>query len=168
MTYMATRGRPVTVQATGTYFGTWLRNLRESRGFTVEGLAEEAGVSRGAVSLWESGRRNPKPPSIRKLAAALHSKDSDPKGIDALARDGITQARKDAEGETGTVEDVERIPDEDELELIELYRGVPNANTKAAFKEILKSAQAVSTRWKPDGTLEMIDDQTGEVIEEED
>ena len=50
--------------------GERLRNLRWRKGLSQEELAVEAGVSAGAVSMAESGRR-PYPSTVRKLAAAL-------------------------------------------------------------------------------------------------
>lgn len=40
-------------------FSTALRTLRKRQGFTQEGLAADAGMSRGHVSALESGEHNP-------------------------------------------------------------------------------------------------------------
>jgi transcriptional regulator with XRE-family HTH domain len=43
--------------------------LRQSRGWTMEELAERLGVSRQSVWYWESGKRHPKRPMVARIAA---------------------------------------------------------------------------------------------------
>jgi transcriptional regulator with XRE-family HTH domain len=52
-------------------FGAILRNLRENRGLTQEGLALDAGIQRNYVSLIERGINQPTITMIFKLASAL-------------------------------------------------------------------------------------------------
>lgn len=52
----------------------YVRARREALGMTQGDLAEKVGVSRGAVSLWESGLRNPETWRLPALAAALGCK----------------------------------------------------------------------------------------------
>jgi transcriptional regulator with XRE-family HTH domain len=48
-----------------------LRTLRERKPMTQEELAEAAGINRVTLANIESGRADPRPTTIRKLAAAL-------------------------------------------------------------------------------------------------
>jgi transcriptional regulator with XRE-family HTH domain len=50
---------------------TKLRKLREDRGYSVRGLAREAGVSTETVYSVEHGRRQPSVRTLGKLARAL-------------------------------------------------------------------------------------------------
>ncbi len=56
-------------------FGELLRELRNARGWSGEYLADEAGVTQGLISKYETLGRKPKPETIHKLAKAL---DVDP------------------------------------------------------------------------------------------
>ena len=40
-------------------FAERLKQLRKEKGMTQIGLAEELGVSKGTVAMWETGRRRP-------------------------------------------------------------------------------------------------------------
>jgi transcriptional regulator with XRE-family HTH domain len=51
--------------------GTAVRQLREKRGVTQEGLAQDAGVTTGTVSLVERGKSNPSWGTIKALATGL-------------------------------------------------------------------------------------------------
>jgi len=48
-----------------------VRQLREKRGLTQEGLAQDAGVTTGTVSLVERGRSNPAWGTVKALADGL-------------------------------------------------------------------------------------------------
>ena len=50
-------------------FGEKLQNLRKSKGFTQEELADKLYVSRTAISKWESGRGYPSIDSIKEIAS---------------------------------------------------------------------------------------------------
>ncbi|MDB5054609.1 MAG: transcriptional regulator [Bacilli bacterium] len=52
-------------------FAHHLTKIRESRGFTVNQLAMYSGISSASISRYESGERNPKPESVKKLSEAL-------------------------------------------------------------------------------------------------
>lgn len=52
-------------------FAATLRRYREDRGLRQYQLADRAGVSRTAVSLFELGQRMPSLPTMRRLADAL-------------------------------------------------------------------------------------------------
>ncbi|HEY2768812.1 MAG TPA: helix-turn-helix transcriptional regulator [Solirubrobacteraceae bacterium] len=69
----AVRGprRPPDTGTPAARFGTNLRWARERAGLSQEALANEAGVDRAAVSVFERGRRNPNLRTILRLARAL-------------------------------------------------------------------------------------------------
>jgi transcriptional regulator with XRE-family HTH domain len=48
--------------------GTNLRYLRKSRGLTIKKVAEGIGINHHSLGNYESGRRNPTPDTIKKLA----------------------------------------------------------------------------------------------------
>ncbi len=48
-----------------------LRELREERGFSQYGLAEESGVGRSTIAALEAGERGAQPNTVRALARAL-------------------------------------------------------------------------------------------------
>jgi transcriptional regulator with XRE-family HTH domain len=52
-----------------------IRELRRARGGTQFELALAVGVRPQAVSLWESGRRTPQVPQLRKLGALFARPD---------------------------------------------------------------------------------------------
>lgn len=54
-----------------------IRELRKSRKWTIEQLAEIAGVSKGYVSLLENGERVPSASMLQTLAAAFNVSDTD-------------------------------------------------------------------------------------------
>lgn len=57
--------------------GTRISKLRKSKGFTQEFLAEQLGVSRQAVSKWESGQSQPSTENLLRLSAVLNVTLSD-------------------------------------------------------------------------------------------
>lgn len=57
--------------------GTNIVNLREARHMSQYDLADKLGISRGAVSQWETGISNPRMSSVEKLAAIFGVKKSD-------------------------------------------------------------------------------------------
>jgi len=56
---------------------TRLKQLREDRGYSVRGLAREAGVSTETVYSIEHGRRQPSVRTVGKLARALGVESKD-------------------------------------------------------------------------------------------
>lgn len=51
--------------------GAAVRQLREQRNLTQEGLAQEAGITTGTVSLVERGQSNPAWGTVKAIASAL-------------------------------------------------------------------------------------------------
>ncbi|MGW2374576.1 helix-turn-helix domain-containing protein [Kitasatospora sp. NPDC001683] len=75
-------------------FGTLLRRYRYSTGWTQEELAERSGISTHAISVLESGRRQPRLSSVARLATAL--------GLDPADRDRLlSAARGESEPQPG-------------------------------------------------------------------
>ena len=57
---------------TGEYkFGELIRSQRVEKGLSIRKLAELTGLSSGAISRWESGKRIPSIESFNKVMAAL-------------------------------------------------------------------------------------------------
>jgi transcriptional regulator with XRE-family HTH domain len=54
-----------------TRFGTWLREARDRRGWTLEVLAKSANTSHPTISRLEHGRANPSRKMVLRLAEAL-------------------------------------------------------------------------------------------------
>lgn len=60
------------VAYTGEYkFGELIRMQRLEKGLSIRKLAELTGLSSGAISRWESGKRIPSIESFNKVMAAL-------------------------------------------------------------------------------------------------
>lgn len=57
----------------GSELGLTLRQLRKDAGYTLEQVAKAADVSPAALSLFETGKRNPSPKVLGLIAAALNS-----------------------------------------------------------------------------------------------
>lgn len=51
--------------------GEAIRHLREKHGITQEGLAQDAGLTTGTISLIERGRSNPAWGTVKAIAEAL-------------------------------------------------------------------------------------------------
>ena len=51
--------------------GENIRRIRKERGLTQKQLGELVGASEAYIRAYESGRRNPKPSSLEKIANAL-------------------------------------------------------------------------------------------------
>lgn len=58
-------------------FGDNIRRLREERGMTQEQLASRLGVTRTAVTQWESGSTHPRMGSLEAMAALFGVRKSD-------------------------------------------------------------------------------------------
>lgn len=52
-------------------FGKRVREAREKHGWSQGELARQLGVTPGCVSLWESGKREPKFYSVQRVSLAL-------------------------------------------------------------------------------------------------
>lgn len=99
--------------------GENIRRIRQERNLTQRQLGEMVGASEAYIRAYESGRRNPKPSSLEKIADALSVNpevlaNSDFDGIKAIHRlfqifrqyDGQLFEYQDKEGNDATVEDL--------------------------------------------------------------
>ena len=71
--------------------GENIRRIRKERGLTQRQLGELVGASEAYISAYESGRRNPKPASIEKIAEAL---SVNPEVLQNSEFDGIAAMHK--------------------------------------------------------------------------
>jgi transcriptional regulator with XRE-family HTH domain len=62
---------PVTQKRLADYIGLTVRRLRTDRGFTLQALADESGVSKSYLGDIEKGRKNPTTDVIEAIAMAL-------------------------------------------------------------------------------------------------
>lgn len=53
------------------FFGLLFRNYRESKGLTLQEVAERVGVSKQTVSKWEKGVAKPLPGKVKALARII-------------------------------------------------------------------------------------------------
>lgn len=51
-----------------------IKRVLESATVSVEGIAEEAGLSADTLWAWAAGRRNPSPQNLEKVAAVLEER----------------------------------------------------------------------------------------------
>jgi transcriptional regulator with XRE-family HTH domain len=79
------RGRPPLTKSTPSSFGAWLKDQRIKRGWSSERMAEELGLSQGAVSLYERGARHPKREKVVQIALSLGANPQE--ALDALVAD---------------------------------------------------------------------------------
>jgi transcriptional regulator with XRE-family HTH domain len=66
-------------------FGQWIKSERQARELTLKGLEAITGVSYGAISDWERGRRTPHRDTAVQVAQAIGADPS--KALDALMAD---------------------------------------------------------------------------------
>lgn len=91
--------------------------LRELTGLTQEQLADIAGVSRAAVSLWEIGNSTPRMGAVQALADHFHIRKANI--IEDGGMDGIAVS---VSGRLYEVEYDSRLLTDDERELVGRYR----------------------------------------------
>ena len=112
-----------------TAFGTLLRQLRESRGLTLEVLADKAGFSHVAIGDWERGKRNPKRPNVEAVASALEVPADD-----LLAAAGFIQTH-------GGVKPLRYIVDPADAEMYDAYDNLPEPVQDSFRENILRVAR---------------------------
>jgi transcriptional regulator with XRE-family HTH domain len=114
-------------------FGDWVKLKRKEQGITLKELDALTGVSYGAISDWERGRRTPHRDTAVRVAEALRS---DP-------REALEALMADTPG-LDPLPEIERIPDEDEiLAGIQAYTGDnPTIMAAKAFQMALEAAKA--------------------------
>ena len=93
-----------------------IKTMREERGWTQQQLADKLGVTRSAVTQWETGWSQPKMDSIKKLADVFGT---------TIA--SITDAQPDFDGEQFNLT-------EDEIELIRKYRRLSTEDKQTVIR----------------------------------
>ncbi|UXN29979.1 helix-turn-helix domain-containing protein [Curtobacterium flaccumfaciens] len=73
-----------------------IRAAREDLGLSQTGLAAAAGMQQPTISAYESGRKQPRPESLRRILEAAHTRPSIPLAIyaDAIYADAILDEAK--------------------------------------------------------------------------
>jgi transcriptional regulator with XRE-family HTH domain len=138
------RGRKPADIPHGNHFGAWLRARRDERDLTGEALAAliGGGFTQGRISSYETGVKNPERETVRLIAEALAQGQTRVTAED-LERDGLIAAGFAPEGMM--LPEIERIPDEDELERrLAAYDG-PNPGLRAAQGALAGFLHAVRT-----------------------
>lgn len=136
-------------------FGPYMKQLREQQGFSINQLAEAAGISNSQISRIENGVRGvPKPATIRKIADALAVPYSD-----MMKQAGYIEAGHDMNQqnvpEWATYKDrrdfKKMLEDDDDL----MFDGIPlDEEDKKRIKDVLTGlfweAKQMNKRKKPD------------------
>lgn len=158
--------------------------LLEQKGETQKDFAKNCGVSSQAISAWARGERNPKPSSVKRLAAALNCSVEDivefenKIELNALRGDKFAEAVLEAENKQENSQSNVREPDPDSmfvpvissaaaascnpglmpmLDFVNQY-----SEEKIWFKQAKKGDFAIEVEgssmspWYPDGTILLI------------
>ncbi|PYE48514.1 transcriptional regulator with XRE-family HTH domain [Paenibacillus barcinonensis] len=135
-------------------FGPYMKQLREQQGFSINQLAEAAGISNSQISRIENGVRGvPKPATIRKIADALHVPYTDMMKQAGYIETANTASHQDVP-EWATYKDrrdfKRMLEDEDDL----MFDGIPlDEEDKKRIKDVLTGlfweAKQMNKRKKP-------------------
>lgn len=113
--------------------GLRIKNLREERGYSQGELARRVGVTQPTVSDWENNKTEPAVDNLRILATELDvffewlATGRGPRQYAPQANQPLAKYR------------TERVLPADEVHLLELYRGLPEARREALLEFL--------TRW---------------------
>ncbi|MGQ8870857.1 helix-turn-helix domain-containing protein [Paenibacillus sp. TSA_86.1] len=135
-------------------FGPYMKQLREQQGFSINQLAEAAGISNSQISRIENGVRGvPKPATIRKISDALGVPYSD-----MMKQAGYMETGQDASQQDvpdwATYKDrrdfKKMLEDDDDL----MFDGIPlDEEDKKRIKDVLTGlfweAKQMNKRKKP-------------------
>ncbi|WP_353056765.1 helix-turn-helix domain-containing protein [Paenibacillus polysaccharolyticus] len=135
-------------------FGPYMKQLREQQGFSINQLAEAAGISNSQISRIENGVRGvPKPATIRKIADALAVPYSDMMKQAGYMETGL-EANHQEVPEWATYKDrrdfKKMLEDDDDL----MFDGIPlDEEDKKRIKDVLTGlfweAKQMNKRKKP-------------------
>ncbi|MDP9700646.1 Transcriptional regulator, contains XRE-family HTH domain [Paenibacillus polysaccharolyticus] len=135
-------------------FGPYMKQLREQQGFSINQLAEAAGISNSQISRIENGVRGvPKPATIRKIADALAVPYSDMMKQAGYMETGL-EANPQEVPEWATYKDrrdfKKMLEDDDDL----MFDGIPlDEEDKKRIKDVLTGlfweAKQMNKRKKP-------------------
>ncbi len=152
-------GEPMPRKGVRGFSSSLLRKARADAGFRPDELARLLGVSRQAVTTWESGKSKPSPGMLRALAEALRVQPADLAPIreedlrmgDLRAHAGLTQIEvADALAVNPTmVGDMERgfrPVSEDQVTTLTALYGLTDDRVRAVWE---RTYDAVTTRLKP-------------------
>lgn len=81
-----------TLTTQNTPFGQWLRSHRQSRGLTMESLADASNITQAMVSNLERGTRNPSRETINSLSRALSPQGADERTAQSMLNAGLRAA----------------------------------------------------------------------------
>ena len=116
-------GAALTPAPPGDTIGQLIKRLREERHLSIAQLANQTGLSANAIRWIERGVTQPKPESLRSLAAILGFRYQE-----MLGRAGYLDQSDE---------------DQDEKQLLELYRGLsPDART--LLREVLEAVTLIA------------------------
>ena len=107
--------------------------LRQLTGVTQEQLAEIAEVSRGAVSLWEIGKTEPRMGAVQLIADHFHLKKAN-----IIEDGGMDNIGVALSGRLYELSNDDLTFTSEEIELVKLYRAA-NAHGRAAIIAVAKS-----------------------------
>jgi len=107
--------------------------LRQLTGVTQEQLAEIAEVSRGAVSLWEIGKTEPRMGAVQLIADHFHLKKAN-----IIEDGGMDNIGVALSGRLYEMSNDDLTFTSEEIELVKLYRAA-NAQGRAAIIAVAKS-----------------------------
>lgn len=114
-------------------FGEWLRKNRRARGLTLENLEERSGLSYVTIGDWERGKRNPRRENIEPVVLSLRYEDQDQESVERLVDEALIAA-----GFAPKYREIERIPDEEESEVLHTYADLPHESRKLV-RELLRT-----------------------------
>lgn len=100
------RGIGMASTAFGLGFSSWLKERRESKGWSGERLAEEVGTSQGNISMYERGGRTPRRDMVKKIAAALGADE----GTALLAGGYVPEHNQDGSPAVPTIPGMQTFP----------------------------------------------------------
>lgn len=118
--------------------GRNIRQLRRVTGYTQEAFATVAGVTRGAVSQYESGTTTPRMATIRQIAGYFGIPESwlvEEGGMNGVTMDGPSRLVKHVEPPIGGY-----VLTENEMALVSLFRSCSEEGRNA----ILNNAKAMA------------------------
>lgn len=108
-------------------FGDWLRRTRESRGLSVRGLAEKAGITHPTISQIENHKTGATRDMVRKLAEGLGVPPSD-----------VVRAWLEDENQEGGA--ITYITDRETAIVAEAYEGLPTSIKNYVKGQVLSAA----------------------------
>jgi transcriptional regulator with XRE-family HTH domain len=101
-------------------------------------MAEELGMSQGAVSLYERGQRVPRQAQVTEIAAALAGPDATPDEVEALRREALAAS-------VGLSREIVREP-VDDADFWDAYEGAPQEDRELAKQLLIRARDRERSR----------------------